>query len=62
MHSRRLREAGKKPENYPQMLDYVSKTKGNHDKYITSKIFVVPMWKQKIGEMIPEFIWNIIKR
>lgn len=61
-NSQRLREAGTKPDNYPEIMKFVSTQKANHDKYISERIFVVPMWKQKLGEMIPEALWNIFKK
>lgn len=62
MNSQRLREAGKKPDNYPEILNFISTQKANYDKYIADRIFVVPIWKQKLGEMIPEVLWNILKK
>ena len=62
LNSQRLREACTKPKNYPEMLKHVCTQKSNCDKYIAERIFVVPMWKQKLGEMIPEFLWNIVKQ
>lgn len=61
MNSRRLREPGRKPSKYPAMLEYVSTQKGNLDGYIKSNTHVIPMWKQKLGEMIPDFVWRLIK-
>lgn len=61
-NSLRLRKAGAMPAHYPEMMQYIICGEKNPDKYIESKIPVVPMWKQKVGEMIPEFLWKIIKR
>lgn len=62
MKSRRLREAGQKPSNYPEMLEYVTTQNTNHDNYIKRNTYITPMWKQKFGEWIPEFVWKAIKR
>lgn len=56
-NSLRLREAGTMPVDYPKLMHHIITGK-KPDSYIKKSIPVVPMWKQKLGEMIPEHIWK----
>lgn len=61
-HSSRLCTPGKKPKGYPDLLNGIINGDKNPDKYIASKVNVLPMWRQKLGEMIPDFIFDFVKK
>lgn len=60
--SARLLKSCKKPLDYPTLLRNVLDDNSDTISEIKKNVAIIPMWKQKLGEAIPEVIWNMIKK